>query len=73
MILTITLKHDLHISEYTLHGNKITSVTNAKYLGINFDSKLTFNHHVNSVCQKAITTLLHFYVEILDTVIKELS
>ena len=29
----------------------------AKYLGINFDSKLIFNHHVNSVCQKANNTL----------------
>ena len=57
MILTITLKHNPHISEYTLHGKKLTSVTNAKYLGINFDSKLTFNHHVNSVCQKANNTL----------------
>jgi len=32
------------------------SVTNAKYLGINF----TFNYHVNSVCQKANNTLAFF-------------
>jgi len=57
MILTITLKHNSYISEYTLHNKKLNSVTNAKYLGINFDSKLTFNYHVNSVCQKANNTL----------------
>ena len=59
MILTITLKHNPYITEYTLHGEKLNPVVNVKYLqlGINFDSKLTFNHHVDTVCQKANNTL----------------
>ena len=57
MILTITLKHNPYIAEYTLHGKKLKPVANAKYLGITFDSKLTFNHHVDTVCQKANNTL----------------
>ena len=57
MILTITLEHNPYIAEYTLHGKKLNPVANAKYLGINFDSKLTFNHHVDTVCQKANNTL----------------
>ena len=58
MILTITLKHNPYNAEYALHGEKkLNPVANAKYLGINFDSKLTFNHHVDIVCQKAINTL----------------
>ena len=58
MILTITLKHNPYITGYTLHGKKLNPVVNAKYLGINFDSKLTFNHHVDTVCQKANNTLV---------------
>ena len=58
ILITITLKHNPYITEYTLHGKKLNPVVNAKYLhGINFDSELTFNHHVDTVCQKANNTL----------------
>ena len=46
--IKITLEHNPYIAEYTLHGKKLNPVASAKYLGINFDSKLTFNHHVNT-------------------------
>ena len=51
--IKITLEHNPYIAEYTLHSKKLNPVASAKYLGINFDSKLTFNHHVNTVFQKA--------------------
>ena len=54
--IKITLEHNPYIAEYTLHGKKLNPVASAKYLGINFDSKLTFNHHVNTVFQKANNT-----------------
>jgi len=58
--------HNPHIAEYTLHGKKLTSVANAKYF---FGSKFTFNHHVNSVCQKASNS----YVEICNAINKKLD
>jgi len=61
--LRVTLKHDPCITECFLQNQKLllllytTTTTKAKYLGITFDTKLNFNHHVDSVCQKADQTL----------------
>jgi len=54
VILRFTLKHN---PEYFLRNQNLTSVSKAKYLGVNFDTKLTFNQHVDSICQKANQTL----------------
>ena len=40
MILTVTLKKLLLLSEYYLHNHKFTTVTDAKYLGVTLDSTL---------------------------------
>ena len=36
------------LSEYYLHNHKLTTVTNAKYLGITLDSTLPFNRHIDT-------------------------
>ena len=51
--LRVTFKDDPCITEYY----ETTSTTKAKYLGITFDTKLNFNYHMDSVCQKANKTL----------------
>ena len=57
MVLRVTLKQISLTTEYFLDNQKINSTTKAKYLGVTFDNKLTFNFHVDSVCQKANQTL----------------
>ena len=57
MVLRVTLKHNPFTTEYFLDIQKLSSATKARYLGVIFDNKLTFNHHVDSVCQKANQTL----------------
>ena len=57
IVLRVTLKHNPFTTEYFLDNQKLSSATKAKYLGVIFDNKLTFNHHVDSVCQKANQTL----------------
>ena len=54
MVLHITLKRNLLLSEYSLHGSNLDS---AKYLGVLLDSKLSFNQHINATSQKANSVL----------------
>ena len=53
MVLHVTLKRNPILSEYSLHGHNLNTVSEAKYLGVLLDSKLSFNQHINSTCQKA--------------------
>ena len=55
-VLRITLKHKSIISDYKIHDHKLKTVKTAKYLGLNIDSKLNFNEHINNICKKANTT-----------------
>ena len=43
--------------EYTLHGHKLEHVTNAKYLGVIFNKKFTWDEHISNVASKANKTL----------------
>ena len=42
---------------YTLNNNQLKQVTDAKYLGVIIDSKLSFNKHIDLTCKKANNTL----------------
>ena len=57
MILTVTLKKLPLLSEYYLHNHKLTTVTNAKYLGVTLDSTLSFNRHIDATCKRANSVL----------------
>ena len=43
--------------EYTLHGHKLEHVTSAKYLGVTFNNKLTWDEHISTITSKANRTL----------------
>ena len=56
VIVQISLKPQCETS-YILYNNKLKQVTDAKYLGVIIDSKLSFNKHVDVICKKANSTL----------------
>ena len=43
--------------EYTIHGEKLEVVENAKYLGVNINNKMSWNNHIESITKKAHKTL----------------
>ena len=56
-----------------IKGNSIVCQSNVKLLGINIDSKLSFNHHVSEVSKKAgkqINAVMRL-CNLLDTDVKE--
>ena len=56
VIVQISLKPQCETS-YILYNSKLKQVTDAKYLGVIIDSKLSFNKHVDMICKKANSTL----------------
>ena len=57
VVVSITLKRNPIYSSYHLHGEQLTVVQCAKYLGVSIDSKLSFNQHVDNVCKKEKSVL----------------
>jgi hypothetical protein len=57
-VLRITRKLPRNIirKDYKIHNHSLESVSSAKYLGVNIDSGLTFNQHVDDICRKADQT-----------------
>ena len=52
-VISITNKRKpLHMN-YTIHGESLERTTKACYLGVTLDEKLTWNQHINKICQKA--------------------
>ena len=58
MVLRVTRKHKKNIlqKKYKIHNHVLEAVDSAKYLGIIFDSKLSFNHHIQDITKKANNT-----------------
>jgi hypothetical protein len=56
-VLRLTQKRKNTIeSDYSIHGQTLKTVSEAKYLGVTLDSKLTFNTHIDNICKKANRT-----------------
>ena len=45
------------LSQYTLHGQVLETVDNAKYLGVTISKDLNWNNHINDITAKANRTL----------------
>ena len=60
-LLSITTKQTPSTFTYTIHNTKIQSTKDAKYLGITLNHKLSWNTHINTVCQKGNNTLNFIY------------
>ena len=58
MVLRVTRKHKKNIlqKKYEIHNHVLEAVDSAKYLGIIFESKLSFNHHIQDITKKANNT-----------------
>ena len=56
-LLRISLKKNTSNYNYQIHNTQIEETTNAKYLGITINNKLSWNTHINNVCQKGNNTL----------------
>ena len=56
-VLTISRKTTPIKTSYKLHGHTLTSVEEAKYLGITFTEDLRWNQHITNICSKANKTL----------------
>ena len=60
-LLSITNKKIPSTFTYTIHNTKIQPTTDAKYLGITLNNKLSWNTHIDKVCQKGNNTLNFMY------------
>ena len=56
-LLNISNKKTPSIHTYTIHNSHIQPTPNAKYLGITINNKLSWNTHIDTVCQKGNNTL----------------
>ena len=53
-LLRVTRSRDYVVNySYTMMGQSTTSVTQHKYLGVELDSKLTWNDHISAITGKA--------------------
>ena len=60
-LLSITNKKKPSTFTYTIHNTRIQPTTDAKYLGVTLNNKLSWNTHINTVCQKGNNTLNFIY------------
>lgn len=56
-VINITRSKHPHKTSYTLHGQTLATVSDAKYLGVCITSDLSWNKHINQVTTTASQTL----------------
>ena len=56
-VVRVTNKKNIIRHEYTIRGEKLEVVENAKYLGVNINNKMSWNNHIDSITKKAHKTL----------------
>jgi len=67
VVLTITRKVNPICTRYSLYGQELNQVQEAKYLGLTLDRRLTFNKHNECICKRANSALafvrrnIHFF------------
>lgn len=50
-VIRITTKGRQRITPTTFKGQGFAIITQVKYLGVNISNKLSWNHHIKSVCE----------------------
>ena len=56
-ILRVTNKRTPINCKYTIHEQELEETSNAKYLGVTFNNKMSWNTHINAICTKANNTM----------------
>ena len=51
--LPITNKRNPIKSDYSLHNQRLETVKDAKYLGVNLNEKLNWSNHIDNICKKS--------------------
>jgi hypothetical protein len=56
-VLTVTIKRNPIVTEYTIRGQLLAAVTSAKYQGVTITDKVNWSQHIDSITNKANRTL----------------
>ena len=56
-LLSVTTKRKPSSFNYNIHNTHIQQTENANYLGVNINSKLSWNKHIDNTCNKGIKTI----------------
>ena len=59
-VVQVTKKSNPFLAKYTIHGQVLETVNSAKYLGVQLDTKMSFNNHVDAITRKAKRTRAAF-------------
>ncbi len=51
-VLRVTNKRKTYPTTYSIRGQELKQVDSAKYLGIDIDSKLTWNSHIDRITKR---------------------
>ena len=58
--LPITNKRNPIKSDYSLHNQRLETVKDVKYLGVNLNEKLNWSNHIDNICKKANSSSAFF-------------
>ena len=56
-LLRVSTKRKPSSYNYNIHDTQIQQTDNANYLGVNINSKLSWNNHIDNTCQKGNRTI----------------